>query len=137
MGWISNLMTGAVVIGVIAIAVYLYRQSKKGVKLSIGDLFTSNSNEKLETIATISTIVEIISLSLLGIERGVEPFSAFMRYTLVGFFELVATFVFLKASTSFQLWIAVKVVKDGKIDFLEALWIRSRFWLWSRACKIT
>jgi hypothetical protein len=117
---VANWATIFVILGVIVIVILLRRRKKP---MTIASLFQTNLLSLLETAASISTLMEIVALSIMAIKRGVDPVSAFSRYTTLGFIELAFTFFFLTQSQNLINWVGKKVVKDGKYDFVEILWV--------------
>jgi hypothetical protein len=75
----------------------MYRRNKagKGV-ISPSEFFAHNAKFKLEMIATYSTLTEVVGLAIIANARGVDIWNALNRYALVGFLELVATFIFME-----------------------------------------
>lgn len=96
----SNITMLALLVVIIGAAIRISNLRKKGKKITLSDLFTKNVVHKFEVLAIISTSSEVVSLILGAIERGIEPFSAVVRFSVMGFFELMFTFLFLRTSLS-------------------------------------
>ena len=70
----------------------IYRVMFKGDEIS--DLFTKNPRRLFEFLTFGSTILEVISLSLIAIDRGVPMSTGMIRYGLVGIVEIASAFQF-------------------------------------------
>jgi hypothetical protein len=119
--WIINGISFALVIVVLWYARKMFTKSK-GTD-SIDKFFTDGFIYKLKTIAFLTTFTECIGLFILAVERGVDPFNAGIRFTVVAFFELGLTYLFIEISSKFQDFIIRKVLADEKIEPFEVAWL--------------
>lgn len=113
----TDMWSIGVIVIVVVTAIYFY---KKGT--SISQVLNNNVDELLETLASLSTLVEVLSLSFTAIERGVNVISAFSRYMFFGFFELIFTFIFLSFSNSIFEEAMRRIAADGKLDLKDLRW---------------
>lgn len=92
-------------------------------KLTVRDmLFSGNVVAKFELAAIISTLIEVVSLTIIATERGVPFASASMRFFMVGVLEVIASSFFIEQYSS-----GLKdIVKDGKVTTLENFFLFCR-----------
>lgn len=92
-----------------------------GKKIRIADAFENDFSEVIEIFATVSTLMEVIALSYIAIERGIDPVVAFTRYGLIGFIELAMTFLFLSTTQKVAISYLEKITADNKVTLKEHL----------------
>lgn len=108
---ITDIIIGVPIVIFILYSLYLII---KGRDLS-GE-FTKNPKHMVESILVISSLMEVISLSIMGLERGVSLSACLSRYGIAALLEFVFAFLF-----SIEL---TKSLKDGKVfkgEFMRCL----------------
>jgi hypothetical protein len=103
----------------IGIFIHIKNMKAKGKNITLSDIFIKNVKTKFEIMATISTGSEVVSLILQAIDRGIEPFSAVVRFVGMGFFELMFTFLFLSISISWIQGVINYSFRDNKMHWWE------------------
>jgi hypothetical protein len=89
--------------------------SKKGSG-SISDVLTKNPRVFLEQLLTMTTIMEVLSLAVIALNRGMSLTAAFTRYPILGLLELMTAFLF---SAAVAKAISGETEKEREIDTLE------------------
>ena len=114
----SNIMMAVLLLAGLSVA-WKVKTSKE--KFSLSDIFINDAKRKFEVVATLTTGFEVVGLSLLAIERGVEPFNAYSRYLTIGFIELMFTFLFINSTLSMIRGYLKKAYADNKMSIIEAI----------------
>lgn len=110
----SLIALGIVVLGVLGGFGYAFW---KGIP--IGKILEDNAELSFKMIAIFAIVGEVIGLALMAINRGVDPFNAFMRYSLLGLVEAVMSMYFMSSYVN-----SVRdKIKDGFITLSEWLFI--------------
>lgn len=81
----------------------------------ITENLTKNPKRVFESIIILSTFLEVLSLSILGLERGIPLSACLSRYGLAGTLELLTAFLCSSAIS--------KALNDGEISSMEGLQI--------------
>ena len=114
----SNIMMSVLLLSGLY-TIYKVKTSKE--EFSLSDIFIKDAKRKFEVVATLTTGFEVVGLSLVAIERGVEPFNAYSRYITIGFIELMFTFLFINSTLAMIRAYLKKAYADNKMSWIEAI----------------
>lgn len=112
--YVTLVLVGLAIVGIVY-------SKLTGKKIRIADAFENDFSEVIEIFATVSTLMEVIALSYIAIERGIDPVVAFTRYGLIGFIELAMTFLFLSTTQKVAIAYLEQITADNKVTIKEHL----------------
>ncbi len=117
---LSHIFDGIVALGILTFIVFLVMKMTRK-RMGIAEALTDNPKGTLEMITAMSTVLEIISLTIMGIERGIPISSGFSRYGVAGIFEILFSFLFSMTSA--------KCFADGRVTKNEVFELFTYFFL--------
>ncbi len=87
---LSYILVGVLLFAIIGAIVYAFVK-----KISLEEMMVKESTKVFSFAASISTFLEVISLSQIAISRGIDPFAAYSRNILTGAFEALISVLFI------------------------------------------